>query len=59
MELFCKLKGYDTSLIRSGLESVNLWANKDGQVKTFSGGMKRRLSLAISLLGDPKLIILD
>jgi ABC-2 type transport system ATP-binding protein len=28
-------------------------------VKTFSGGMRRRLSLAISLIGNPKLIVLD
>ena len=29
------------------------------RVGSYSGGMKRRLSVAIALLGDPKLIILD
>jgi ABC-2 type transport system ATP-binding protein len=29
------------------------------RVKTYSGGMKRRLNLAIGLLGNPKLIMLD
>ena len=29
------------------------------RVKTFSGGMKRRLSVAMSLLGDPKVMFLD
>jgi len=28
-------------------------------VRGFSGGMKRRLSLAISAVGDPKIILLD
>lgn len=28
-------------------------------VKNFSGGMKRRLSLAIALAGDPQLLVLD
>lgn len=26
---------------------------------SYSGGMKRRLSVAISLIGDPKLVFLD
>lgn len=41
--------------VEASLREVNLWnggvANK--QVKAFSGGMKRRLSVAISLIGDP------
>ena len=28
-------------------------------MKNLSGGMKRRLSIAMSLLGDPKIIFLD
>ena len=31
----------------------------DSKVKIFSGGMKRRLQLVISALGQPKLLILD
>lgn len=26
---------------------------------SYSGGMKRRLSVAIALIGDPKLVIMD
>ncbi|MCM0583132.1 ABC transporter ATP-binding protein [Weissella diestrammenae] len=38
---------------------VNLIPYLDRMVSQFSGGMKRRLSLAIALLGDPQILILD
>lgn len=38
---------------------VNLNADLDKYVKDFSGGMKRRLSLAIALVSNPELLILD
>jgi ABC-2 type transport system ATP-binding protein len=40
-------------------EVVNLTAYLDKPVSSFSGGMKRRLSLAIALISDPDLLILD
>ena len=61
MYIFCRIKNIENTseAIRMGLEKVNLWDNRNGKVLTFSGGMKRRLSLAISLIGDPKLLVLD
>ncbi|VAI31826.1 unnamed protein product [Triticum turgidum subsp. durum] len=43
--------------VNDSLKSVNLFHGGvgDKQVGTYSGGMKRRLSVAISLIGDPKL----
>lgn len=41
------------------LEFTGLGADKSKPVKKYSSGMKRRLSLAISLMNDPKLLILD
>lgn len=38
---------------------VNLNSDLDKYVKDYSGGMKRRLSLAIALVSDPELLILD
>jgi ABC-2 type transport system ATP-binding protein len=38
---------------------VELWDRKDSFVKTFSGGMKRRLEIARGLLHHPKVIFLD
>ena len=41
------------------LESVGLLQVKNARVMNFSGGMKRRLSVAISSIGDPRIIFLD
>jgi len=41
------------------LEVVGLTDKAKQRVKTFSGGMKRRLNLAVAILHSPKLLILD
>ena len=41
------------------LEQVGLSHVKDKKVATFSGGMKRRINLAIGLINQPKLLFLD
>jgi ABC-2 type transport system ATP-binding protein len=41
------------------LERVGLAANADDLVKTFSGGMRRRLDLAASLVASPPVLFLD
>jgi ABC-2 type transport system ATP-binding protein len=41
------------------IELVDLGAHLDRPVQLFSGGMKRRLSLACSLLHEPRVLILD
>jgi ABC-2 type transport system ATP-binding protein len=45
--------------ILDGLERVGLLDRADDRVKTFSHGMNQRLGLALALLSDPELIILD
>ncbi|CAL5081098.1 unnamed protein product [Urochloa decumbens] len=47
--------------VEQSLKSVNLSHGNvgDKQVKKYSGGMKRRLSVAISLIGDPKVVFMD
>ncbi len=41
------------------LEFVNLSDATNKKVKTFSGGMKRRIGIAQALLNDPEILILD
>ncbi len=45
--------------IQELLSFVDLWDRKDSLVKTFSGGMKRRLEIARGLLHHPKILFLD
>ncbi len=45
--------------IKSLLEFVDLWDRQASFVKTFSGGMKRRLEIARGLLHHPKILFLD
>ncbi len=46
-------------IIAEKLKMVGLFERKNDTVKSFSGGMKRRLNLAASLLHDPKIILCD
>jgi daunorubicin resistance ABC transporter ATP-binding subunit len=41
------------------LERIQLGAAADRQVRTYSGGMRRRIDLAASLVGRPQLLFLD
>ena len=45
--------------IQEKLALMELEDRARDRVKTYSGGMKRRLNLAVGLLGNPKLIMLD
>ncbi|XP_078428108.1 ABC transporter A family member 7-like [Wolffia australiana] len=56
------LKGPElTQAVEESLKSVNLFYGGvgDKQAGKYSGGMKRRLSVAISLIGDPKVVYMD
>jgi len=41
------------------LEMVDLANRKNDRIRTFSGGMKRRINIACSLLHNPKILVLD
>lgn len=48
-----------SSRIEELLKFVELWDRKNDLVKTFSGGMKRRLEIARGLLHHPTILFLD
>jgi len=63
VQLYAAIRGvtYEEALVvgEERLKRVRLWHRKDGRVGAFSGGMRRRLSMVLSTIGDPKLVILD
>ncbi|PRP80817.1 ABC transporter A family member 2 isoform 2 [Planoprotostelium fungivorum] len=63
LHLFASLRGISDDRVEEEvtrlLESVSLQEVRRQRSSGFSGGMKRRLSVAISLIGDPKIVFLD
>lgn len=53
------VKGERKDLVEALLQRVNLWDQKKQRLSGFSGGMKQRFGIAQSLIGEPKLIIVD
>lgn len=63
VEFFGSLYGVHGALLkersREALDFVGLWERRKDVPKKFSGGMKRRLNIACSLVHHPRLIIMD
>jgi ABC-2 type transport system ATP-binding protein len=63
LEFVARLFGLDRKKARLAatavLEQLDLADARDRLVRTYSGGMRRRLDLGASLVGSPKLLLLD
>ena len=61
--LYARIKGVVEPQIQAAvkkiLEEVDLESSRNVLSKDLSGGMRRRLSLAMALVGDPKVVFLD
>ncbi len=58
-DLYQVKRGQCDILLPQVLNLVDLWDRRDHVVRTFSGGMKRRLEIARGLIHQPKLLFLD
>jgi ABC-2 type transport system ATP-binding protein len=63
MVFFGRMAGLDTQEAKTQamthLEMMGLADRAKGKISKFSGGMKRRVNLAIALMGHPKFLFLD
>ncbi|CAF4744310.1 unnamed protein product [Rotaria sp. Silwood1] len=63
LELLAQIRHLDRTTINKSIDTIldliGLTNDRRTLSKDLSGGMKRRLSIGISLIGDPKVLILD
>jgi ATP-binding cassette subfamily A (ABC1) protein 3 len=61
--LFARLRGVPTALVRgvvdATIDQLELTPHRHKQSMRLSGGMKRKLCVAIALIGDPQVVLLD
>lgn len=63
LQLYCTIRNFNPSYIPSfinnKLATVNLSSVANAPIRTYSGGMKRRLSILLSTIGNQKVVFLD
>ncbi len=64
LDHFAILKGFTQSksrrqVVEGLLRKTNLWDVRKQKLGGYSGGMRQRFGVAVALLGDPKLLIVD
>ncbi|MGZ8744668.1 MAG: ABC transporter ATP-binding protein [Nocardioides sp.] len=59
LTFFARVRGLDRAAVDRAVTAVDLEPRADQVVRSLSGGERSRASLAVALLGDPDLLVLD
>ena len=59
LKIAAEIKGHGLEDIPKVLQIVNLYQRRNSKFNTYSLGMKQRLAIASSLLGDPDVLVFD
>ncbi len=59
LRMICRLRNVDDCDIKNALEEVGMYRWRDKKIGKFSKGMKQRIAIAVALVTNPGILILD
>jgi ABC-type multidrug transport system ATPase subunit len=59
VSFYGRLKGVGDRVTDQAIENVDLVTHRDAQIDELSGGLRQRLAVAVAMLNDPPVLLLD